>query len=114
MEGKIIDLTESTLKHFVESIRPVEPEIRAQIDFGYSYDGKNIEIFEIRPFMDDPSEIIKSPFAKIRFNKTKRVLSLYWKRANDTWEHYKPHTESTHLEDLLKTIAGDKTGCFFG
>jgi len=67
MTKATIDINESTIKKYVESIRPESPEIRAQLDFGYSYDGKITEIYEIRPLWNNPTEIQNIPFAKIRF-----------------------------------------------
>jgi len=49
-----IDINESTIKRYAESIRPENLEVRAQIDFGYSYDGKIAEIYKIRPLWDKP------------------------------------------------------------
>ena len=39
----------ATIKSFVEALRPEDLEIRKELDYGYSYDSKIAEIFEIRP-----------------------------------------------------------------
>jgi hypothetical protein len=49
MNNSAIDINDSTIKKYVELLRPKDPEIRKQIDFGYSYDGKIAIIYEIRP-----------------------------------------------------------------
>lgn len=36
------DINEFTIQKYVDSIRPDDPKIRAQLDFGYSYDGKTV------------------------------------------------------------------------
>ncbi|CAM4253918.1 DUF3024 domain-containing protein [Gillisia hiemivivida] len=114
MKKDIIDINESTIKKFVESLRPEDPEIREKLDFGYSYDGKIIEIFEIRPEWDKPKEIQHIPFVKIRYYKSKNSWNLYWMRGNLKWESYEPFPNSSHLNKILEIIQEDKYGCFYG
>lgn len=114
MTTKTIDINESTVKDYVDSLRPDKPEIRAQLDFGYSYDGKVVILFEIRPFWDDPKEIQHSEFAKIRYYKSKQEWHLYWMRASGKWELYKPFPKSTHLAKIIDILKADDHGCFFG
>ena len=114
MQKNIIDINEATVKKYVESLRPDDPKIREQLDFGYSYDGKIFEIYEIRPVWNDPEKIQHLPFAKIRFYKSKQEWNLYWMRANGKWELYEPFPRSTHLEKIIQIIKEDNYGCFFG
>jgi len=114
MEERLININETTIREFVESMRPEDPEIRNQLDFGYSFDGSVIEIFEIRPQWNDPTKIHNSPFARIRFYKSKNLWKLYWKRANGKWELYEPFPSATHLSRILKIIDEDDYGCFKG
>ena len=114
MEERLIDINESTLNSFVESMRPKDLEIRSQLDFGYSFDGRVIEIFEIRPQWNDPKKNHNYPFARIRFYKSKNSWKLYWKRANGKWELYEPFPGATHLSKILKIIDDDAYGCFKG
>lgn len=114
MTKTTIDINESTIKKYVESIRPESSEIRAQLDFGYSYDGKITEIYEIRPLWNNPKEIQNIPFAKIRFYKSKQLWNLYWMRASGKWELYEPFSESTYLDKIIEVIKEDKHGCFYG
>ena len=114
MTKMTIDINESTIKQYVESIRPESQEIRAKLDFGYSYDGKITEIYEIRPLWNNPTEMQNIPFAKIRFYKSKQLWNLYWMRASGKWELYEPFAESTHLDKIIEVIREDKHGCFFG
>lgn len=60
-----IDLTERKVKEFIESKRP-SLEIRNQIDIGYSYTNKTVEIHEIRPQWDDTTITHKYPMAKAK------------------------------------------------
>ncbi|WP_255505927.1 hypothetical protein [Mesonia sp. K4-1] len=48
MKNKTIDSNESTIQSYVEALRPESIEIREQVDLGYSYDVKNVLLFEIR------------------------------------------------------------------
>lgn len=114
MKDKVIDINEYILNNFVESMRSEDPEIRSQLDFGYSFDRKVIEIFEIRPVWNDPQKIHNYPFVKIRFYKSKNLWKLYWKRASGKWELYEPFSSATHLSDILKVIEQDSYGCFKG
>ena len=59
MTNIITDINELTIKKYVESIRPEELEIRKQLDFGYSFDGKVAILYEIRPVWNHPNEIQK-------------------------------------------------------
>lgn len=114
MKDSVIDINESIIKDFVESLRPKEEHIRKQLDIGYSYDGKTVIFFEIRPHWDNPNEILNSEFAKIRFYKSRREWNLYWMRASGKWELYEPFPISSHLDKMIQTIKEDKHGCFFG
>ncbi|OCK41972.1 hypothetical protein BA195_13395 [Tenacibaculum soleae] len=114
MENTTININEATIKNFVASIRPEDIEIRKQLDFGYSFD-KNIAIlYEIRPDWLNPEEKNHIEFAKIRFYKSKLEWNLYWMRASEKWELYKPFPKSTHLDEIIQIIKKDKNGCFFG
>lgn len=110
----VIDINESTIKQFLETIRPEDLEMRKQIDFGYTYDGKIIEMFQLRPKWDNPKEIIQIPFAKIRYYKSKNEWKLYWMRGNLKWDVYQPFPSSSYLAQILDHIKVDKFGCFFG
>lgn len=114
MTEKTIDINESSIKKYVDSKRPDDLKIRAQLDFGYSYDGKIVILFEIRPVWNDSEKIQYIEFAKIRFYKSKRKWQLYWMRASGKWELYEPFPESTHLQKIIEIIKADKHGCFYG
>lgn len=114
MVNKTIDINESTIKNYVESIRPEDEAIRLQVDIGYSYDGKIAILYEIRPVWNNPKELVHIEFAKIRFYKSKRKWKLFWMRANEKWELYEPFPESTHLDKIINVIREDKHSCFFG
>ena len=70
MKNKVIDINEATIKQYVATLRPEDIEIRKQIDVNYSYDGKVIIIFQIRPDFMNPGEKNQLEFAKIRYYTT--------------------------------------------
>jgi len=114
MKNKTIDINESTLKKYVESLRPENLEIREEVDIGYSYDGKVIILFEIRPDWKDAKKKQQFDFAKIRYYKSRKEWNLYWMRASGKWEIYEPFPESTYLDKIIEIIKEDKHACFFG
>lgn len=114
MKKDIININEGIVKNFVESLRPEDLEIRKQVDFGYSYNGQVIEIFEIRPAWDNPKEIMHLAFAKLRYTKTKSNWKLYWMRGNLKWDVYEEFPSNITLANVLTVINEDKHGCFFG
>ncbi|WP_218598837.1 DUF3024 domain-containing protein [Polaribacter sp. NJDZ03] len=114
MQTKIIDINEATIKKYVASLRPEDLEIRNQIDIGYLYKANVVCLFEIRPDWQNPNQMQKIEFARIRFYKTKKIWKLYWMRASGKWELYEPFSESTHLGKIIEIIKEDKHGCFYG
>jgi len=114
MKSNTIDINESTIRNFIESLRSKDPEIRAQLDYGYSYNKGIVLLYEIRPMWNNPKVKQQLEFAKIRFYKTRRTWNLYWMRGNGKWESYDPKPEANHLGKLLEIIKMDEYGCFFG
>jgi len=114
MKNTPIDINESLIKKYVESLRPDDLKIREQLDSGYSYDGKKFILYEIRPVWMHPGEIQHIEYAKIRYYKSRQEWNLYWMRASGKWELYEPFPESTHLEKMISIIKEDKYACFYG
>ncbi|AUC77312.1 DUF3024 domain-containing protein [Olleya sp. Bg11-27] len=113
MKNTTIDINESTVKNYVESLRPEDLDIRTKLDFGYSYDKKVVIIYKIRPVWNNPKKTQNIEYVKIRFYKSKQEWLLYWKRASGKWEIYPSSKGSTHLEKIIEMIKEDKHGCFF-
>jgi len=114
MTNSTIDINESTIKNYVESLRPESLEIREQVDIGYSYDGKVVILFQIRLDWNDAKKKQHFDFAKIRYYKSRKEWNLYWMRANGKWEIYEPFPKSTYLDKIIEIIKEDKHACFFG
>lgn len=111
--NKTIDFMEAQIKQFIESKRPL-PEIRDQLDIGYTFTNNVLEIFEIRPRWNKPSEIMHEPIAKARYIKSRQLWKLYWMRASGKWEAYEPEPEIKSTEEMLKIIKEDAYHCFWG
>ena len=115
MANKTIDINESTIKRYVESLRPETAETRAQVDIGYSFEERKVVIlYEIRPYWNDPATIQQIEFAKIRYYKSRQEWNLYWMRASGKWELYQPFPKSSHLQEVIEIIKKDEHGCFYG
>lgn len=109
-----MDINESRIKKYIETLRPEDAEIRKKLDYGYSFKNKVFLLYAIRPVWNNPKEIMHSEYAKIRYYNSKNEWNLYWKRASGKWELYEPFPRSTHLEKIIKIIEEDKYGCFYG
>ena len=114
MKNHSININEATVKAYVEKLRPASPDIRAQIDIGYSFEQNTVILFQIRPLWNDPTKKQHLEFAKVRYFKSKKLWNLYWKGGNDTWKLYKPFPSSTHLSQIIDVIKKDKHNCFYG
>lgn len=113
MESNTKDANHAILYAYLEKIRPPE-HIRSQVDIGYSYDGTEVLLYQIRPHWQDASIIRHFPYAKMRFVKSKNIWRLYWLRASGKWEAYTPMFESPNLKVLLDCVDEDKHHCFKG
>ena len=98
---------------FIERNRP-KPDIRDQLDFRADIRGAELFLSEVRPRFDAPDEIQVSPFAKLRWFKSRKMWKLYWMRASGKWELYAPDPFYFSLEKALRAIEADKHCCFFG
>jgi hypothetical protein len=98
---------------FLEKHRP-PVHIRSQLDIGYRITGRNIEIFELRPQLDNSAVAIEVPVAKATFVKRKNIWKLYWMRGTGKWCLYVPEAEFKTIEKLLNVVGKDKDDCFFG
>lgn len=104
---------ESTLLLWLATNRP-EEEIRDKVDFGYTIKGQDIFLEEIRPIWNQPSEKMRNPFAKVKFEKTNQAWKIYWMRGNLKWNLYDPKPSVESLDFALDEIMRDPHHCFFG
>jgi hypothetical protein len=91
-----------------------KPEIRPKLDWGCRIEGQSVELYEIRPRWDDPTQIMHSSFAKATFVKSAALWKIYWMRASGKWNSYPPHPEVGSLEKFFQIVREDAKHCFFG
>ena len=104
---------EKLVREYVEKRRP-PAHLRYKVDLSFRLDGQSVEIFEIRPVWNDPSEKIEESVAKATYVKTKRNWKIFWKRADLKWHRYDPVPEVEIIEQFLDVVEKDHDGCFFG
>jgi hypothetical protein len=104
---------EKAMEAFMKRRRP-PPEIRPKLDFGYRVVKQSVELFEIRPVWNNPTEKRESPFAKATYVKTTGAWRLFWQRADLKWHGYEPAPYVRDIEEFLEVVAEDAHACFFG
>ena len=104
---------EKKLESFLERKRPA-PAVRSGVDIGYSIEKQSVEIFEIRPQWDDPTQKITIPLAKATYVKSRGIWKVYWRRADMKWHRYEPARTVKFFEGFLDLVEEDAHSCFFG
>lgn len=104
---------ENTVAAFVSKRRP-PPRLRDQVDLSFRFDGRSVEIFEIRPLWDNPAQRVEEAVAKARYLKSRNRWLVYWQRADMKWHKYGPMPEVSTVDAFLKLVDDDEYGCFFG
>lgn len=104
---------EKAIAAFLDKRRP-PPHIRPELDIGYRIAGQSVELFEIRPRWDEPSEKLEQTFAKATYVKATGLWKVYWRRADLKWHRYDPMPAVGSLERFLEHVNEDKHACFFG
>jgi Protein of unknown function (DUF3024) len=104
---------EKAVLAFLEKRRP-PPHVRPKLDLGYRITQQSLELFEIRPRWDKPSEKMEHPFAKATYVKTTGTWKVFWQRADLKWHGYAPAPQVGSVEKFLAIVDEDKHACFFG
>lgn len=104
---------EKAVLAFLQKHRP-PPHVRPELDLGYRIIGQSVELFEIRPRWDKPSEKRQYPFAKATYVRSTGIWKVYWQQADLKWHAYDPAPQVGSLEKFLEIVAEDKHACFFG
>lgn len=104
---------ENAVAAFVAKRRPPE-HLRDKVDLAFRFDGRYVEIFEIRPRWDKPAEKIEEAVARARYFKSRDEWVVYWQRADMKWHKYIPDAEVKTIQALLRVVDEDEYGCFFG
>jgi len=104
---------EKLMAVFLERKRPAA-SIRKELDIGFRIRNQSIEIFEIRPVWDNPSDVMEHPVAKTTCVKSRACWKIYWMKADLKWHGYEPMPEVALLEEFLDAVERDPFGCFWG
>jgi hypothetical protein len=88
--------------------------LRDQLDLGFRFDGRSLEIFEIRPRWNNPREKVEEAVAKARYVKSRDEWRVYWQRADLKWHKYDPVPAVKSVEAFLALGEHDAYACFFG
>jgi hypothetical protein len=98
---------------YIDVHRP-PAHIRSQLDIGFRVTDQSLELFELRPRWDNPSEIMELSFAKTTFVKKSKSWKIYWMRQDLKWHSYEPIPEVSTLEEVLTVVSEDAFACFRG
>ncbi|WP_275286178.1 DUF3024 domain-containing protein [Halomonas elongata] len=104
---------ERAVDDFMSRNRP-PVHIRPQLDFSFRIDGQNLELFEVRPRWDDPSDTMENSIAKASYVKNRDEWKVYWQRADLKWHRYEPTPVVMSVEAFLALVEQDEYACFFG
>lgn len=104
---------EREVEKFLEVHRPPD-HVRNEVDLSYRIENQSIELFEIRPQWDNPSEKIEIPVAKATYVKKDQIWKIYWQRQDLKWHSYTPVPQVRYFEEFLSIVGEDANACFFG
>lgn len=104
---------EKALATFMAKRRP-PLHLREKLDLAFRFDGRVLEIFEVRPRWDNPGETIEEAVAKTRYVKSRDEWLVYWQRADLKWHKYPPAPAVDSIEAFLALVDRDEYACFFG
>src|SRR5437867_9996316 len=104
---------EATLDTFLRKERP-PAHIRSQLDYSYVIRDRSIELHEVRPRWDDPTQQMMRPIARATYFKSRDMWRVYWLAADLKWHLYQPTPVVNSLEDFLALVSEDAHACFQG
>ena len=104
---------ERDLHGFMKRRRP-PLHIRPKLDHGYRISGQSVELFDIRPDWQNPSQKRETPFAKATYVRSQNHWKVFWKRRDLKWHGYEPHLTVNSLARFLEIVHKDEYCCFFG
>ena len=91
---------------------PARQQVRLECEIG----ARDLTIIERRaPWRDDAATDWTSlPVARLRYAKTAKTWTLYWRDRNLMFHRYDQLPPSAHVEELLAEIDRDPSGVFWG
>lgn len=101
------------MEDYLERVRP-PAHLRDRVDIAYRVDNQSVELFEIRPAFQRPTQKVEEAIAKATYVKRAMEWRLYWMRADLRWHRYEPVPEVEKLEEFLQVVEEDAYSCFYG
>ena len=92
----------------------VPARVRDRLRHDFRISGNSVELFEVRPRYDRPSEWMEEPVAKFRYVGTRKVWELYCQFRDLKWHRYQPRPEAQSFQALLNEVEKDPTCIFWG
>jgi hypothetical protein len=110
---EILNFDEKIIANYIETIRP-PVEVRKKVDLGYSYNEKEVVLFEIRPQWNDSAKVNHYPFVKTKYINAHKHWKIFWMSATEKWELYTPNPTVRDLAEFVEVVEDDEMGCFRG
>ena len=113
----IPELDQRRIARWVDARNASLPEAaRDKIRYEIDVTATTVTILECRPpwRVDFGPEWTRFPIARLRYTKTKRHWSLYWRDRNLRFHVCELIPPGPNLEDLLAEVDRDPTGIFWG
>ena len=94
----------------------VPAQVRDQVRVEADVAERHVTIVECRPpwRTDLGAEWTRFPIARLRYTKSTRLWSLYWRDRNLRFHEYDRVPAAASVEDLLAEIDRDPTAIFWG
>jgi Protein of unknown function (DUF3024) len=94
----------------------VPAQIRDQVRVEADVAERHVTIVECRPpwRADMGAEWTRFPIARLRYTKSTRLWSLYWRDRNSRFHAYDRVPMAVAIEDLLAEVDRDPTAIFWG
>lgn len=99
---------------FLAARLPKQENATNKIGFQVIAKDNRITAAEKRPLFADPSQASCVECFQIRYTDFDQRWHLYWKCLSGKWWPYVPSTSITTIEDCLREIKKDTSGCFWG
>lgn len=94
--------------------RQPPPELRDQLRYELEIDGHRVRVWEVRPGWHDPTTTTRTGVAQFTYTRTRDEWKLYWMRADEKWHALDPPNNTGRLEALVRVVADDRYGAFWG
>jgi hypothetical protein len=108
------DLDVARVRRWCEQRVPehVRDQVRVECDIA----ARHLTIVECRPPWreDMGAEWTRFPIARLRYTKTTKTWSLYWRDRNLRFHEYDLVPPTSRVDDLLEEIDRDPTAIFWG